>query len=106
MAYFKISQPNKPTKWIKSIDRANGTLEFSEDRNGCFQQDSGFFADSEAAYLKFHFKEAYPEIEYMTIDTSWRVNEENVQGGAYIQEAPIDPNEVGEDELAADLIWR
>ena len=37
MAYFKITQPNQPTKWIKSIDRANGTLEFSEDRNGCFQ---------------------------------------------------------------------
>lgn len=72
MAYFKINEPNKNPKWIKNIDRANGTLEFSEDRNGCFQQDSGFFADSEFAYLKFHFTEAYPELQYMSIDTSCR----------------------------------
>jgi hypothetical protein len=79
MAYFKIQEPNQPTKWIKSIDRANGTLEFSTERDGCFQQDSGFFADSEFAYLKFHFTEAYPELEYMTIDTQWRRN--NGDGG-------------------------
>jgi hypothetical protein len=78
MAYFKITEPNKNPKWIKTIDRANGTLEFSEDRNGCFQQDSGFFADSEFAYLKFHFTEAYPELEHMTIDTDWHTN---TQGG-------------------------
>lgn len=69
MAYFKIKQPNQPPVWIKNIDRANGTLEFSTNRKGCFQQDSGFFADSEFAYLKFHFTEAYPQLEYMSIDT-------------------------------------
>ena len=69
MAYFKISEPGHPIKYIKEIDRANGTLEFSEDKKGCFQQDSGFFAESEFSYLMFHFKEAYPELEYMTIDS-------------------------------------
>jgi hypothetical protein len=88
MAYFKIEQPGHAVKYIKEIDRANGTLEFSENREGCFQQDSGFFADSEFAYLKFHFTEAYPELEYMTIDTSYRPR--NLQGVA-VQEAPIDP---------------
>ena len=88
MAYFKITEPNKNPKWIKTIDRANGTLEFSEDRNGCFQQDSGFFADSEFAYLKFHFTEAYPELEHMTIDTDWHTN---TQGGFAIAEAPNEP---------------
>lgn len=70
MAYFKIKEPNKKPKWIKSIDRANGTLEFSENTDGCFQQSSGFYANSEFAYLKFHFTEAYPELAYMEIDTS------------------------------------
>lgn len=88
MAYFKIEQPGHAVKYIKEIDRANGTLEFSENREGCFQQDSGFFADSEFAYLKFHFTEAYPELEYMTIDTSYRPR--NLHGVA-VQEAPIDP---------------
>jgi hypothetical protein len=68
MAYFKIEEPNKPIKYIKNIDRANGTLEFSETTDGCFQQDRGFWADSELAYLKFHFTEAYPELEYITVD--------------------------------------
>lgn len=98
MAYFKITQPNQPPKWIKSIDRANGTLEFSTDRDGCFQQDSGFFADSEAAYLKFHFTEAYPELEYMTIDTSWNPNgiEEDVAMQIHDDPMPIQGNGINE----------
>lgn len=95
MAYFKIAEPGHAVKYIKEIDRANGTLEFSEDRNGCFQQDSGFFADSEFAYLMFHFKEAYPELQYMTIDTSWGYSRNDLgvaQGVAVIQEVPNDPN--------------
>ena len=98
MAYFKITQPNQPAKWIKSIDRANGTLEFSTDRDGCFQQDSGFFADSEAAYLKFHFTEAYPELEYMTIDTSWNPNsiEEDVAMQIHDDPMPIQGNAIHE----------
>ena len=101
MAYFKISQPNQPTKWIKSIDRANGTLEFSEDRNGCFQQDSGFFADSEFAYLKFHFTEEYPELEFMTIDTDYGYHSAAVME----QDAPNDP--MGEAEAdGPDMPWQ
>ena len=71
MAYFKVNEPNKAPKWIKSIDRANGTLEFSDTKEGCFQQDSGFFANSELDYLKFHFTEAYPEIKYLEVDTTY-----------------------------------
>ena len=94
MAYFKIDEPGHPTKYIKNIDRANGTLEFSEDRNGCFQQDSGFFADSEFAYLKFHFTEAYPELQYMSIDNgyrnSWTIGgAEPVAVGGIEEDAPI-----------------
>lgn len=93
MAYFKIAEPGHAVKYIKEIDRANGTLEFSEDRNGCFQQESGFFADSEFAYLMFHFKEAYPELQYMTIDANWYPSndEEQLVGEAVAEpEAPND----------------
>ena len=93
MAYFKIEEPGHAVKYIKDIDRANGTLEFSESKAGCFQQDSGFFADSELAYLKFHFTEAYPELQYMTIDNDWKQYEapDGPMYGAAIQEAPNDP---------------
>ena len=111
MAYFKIAEPGKAVKYIKEIDRANGTLEFSETKDGCFQQDSGFFADSEFAYLKFHFTEAYPELEYMSIDTSWRTEGDVGGQGVAVQEAPIDPNpweEIGAEEephnVAANLV--
>lgn len=94
MAYFKIAEPGHAVKYIKEIDRANGTLEFSEDRNGCFQQDSGFFADSEFAYLMFHFKEAYPELQYMTIDTNWYASNEEEQ---LVGEAVAEPEAPNDD---------
>jgi hypothetical protein len=106
MAYFKINEPNKAVKYIKSIDRANGTLEFSESKNGCFQQDSGFFADSELAYLKFHFTEAYPELKYLTVDTSynhdatWAIGEAPQAPVEEVEEAPQAPVEEVEEALA------
>ena len=87
MAYFKINEPNKEPKWIKSVDTANGTLEFQNSRNNAWYKDSGFFADSEAQFLKFHFKEQYPELEFMTID------DEYIHGGM-LQGAPV--NQVAE----------
>ena len=68
MAYFKIDEPNQPTKWIKEVDNANGKLVFQDSRDNAYYQDSGFFADSELEYLKFHFTKEYPELEFMTID--------------------------------------
>lgn len=68
MAYFKIDEPNQPTKWIKEVDNANGKLVFQNTRDNAYYQDSGFFADSELEYLKFHFTKEYPELEFMTID--------------------------------------
>jgi len=100
MAYFKINQPNQPTKWIKSIDRANGTLEFSTDRKGCFQQDYGFFADSEFAYLIFHFTKEYPELQYMTIDDEWydepKEIEMDIEGELVNEAEPIEGELVNE----------
>lgn len=69
MAYFKIDMPNGDVKYIKSIDRANGTIEFSKTSENCLSKDSGFWANSERDYLMFHFKKDYPELEYMTIET-------------------------------------
>jgi hypothetical protein len=80
MAYFKISEPNKPIKWIKDVDSANGTLTFQNSRDGAHFEDEGFFAESEMDYIKFHFKEKYPELEYVSIDSEWGDDEEIVAG--------------------------
>lgn len=71
MAYFKIAEPNKEVKYIKEVDRQNETLVFSDKRNDCYREDEGFFADSAFDYLKFHFTEKYPELEWMSIDTKY-----------------------------------
>ncbi len=67
MAYFRIKQPDQPTKYIKSMDGANGTLEFTENVREAMYRDMGFFADSDFEFIKFHFTKDYPELENMDI---------------------------------------
>lgn len=67
MAYFRIKQPNQPTKYIKSMDGANGTLEFTNNMREAMYRDIGFFADSDFEFIKFHFTKDYPELENMDI---------------------------------------
>jgi len=67
MAYFRIKQPDQPTKYIKSMDGANGTLEFTENIKEAMYRDMGFFADSDFEFIKFHFTKNYPELENMDI---------------------------------------
>lgn len=72
MAYFRIDEPNKSPKWIKSVDNAKTELVFTESRNDdCYYEDSGFFADSEKEFLQFHFMEKYPELQYLSIDDNY-----------------------------------
>lgn len=67
MAYFRIKQLDQPTKYIKSMDGANGTLEFTENVREAMYRDMGFFADSDFEFIKFHFTKDYPELENMDI---------------------------------------
>ncbi len=71
MAYFKISEPNQPIKYVKDVDDANGKLTFSESRQGAYCRSSGIIADSERDRLEFLFKSEYPELKYLTVDTSY-----------------------------------
>jgi hypothetical protein len=75
MAFFRIEEPNQPPKYIKSVDGANETLEFTNSTDDAYYKDSGFFADSEYEFLMFHFKNSYPELQYMKIDTGWHTHE-------------------------------
>lgn len=101
MAYFKITEPNKPSKWIKEVDGANGTITFQDEREGAHYEDDGFFADSEFEYIKHHFTEKYPELEYMHIDSSWYnykdVGDEPIAQMEWIVDEPIDADLAEED---------
>ena len=78
MAFFRIEEPNQPPKYIKSVDGANETLEFTNSTDDAYYKDSGFFADSEYEFLMFHFKNSYPELQYMKIDNGWHHHDEVV----------------------------
>ncbi len=71
MAYFIIEEPNKKTKWIKKVNEAEGTLEFTTSKNNAYSRCDGIIANSTFQYLKFHFTEKYPELKYMKKDTYW-----------------------------------
>lgn len=85
MAYFKIEEPDKPVKWIKSIDGANCTLEFTDKVEEARYEDDGFFADSEKGFLEFHFMDKYPELQYMTLDSRYYNRGGGLQGMAFVQ---------------------
>lgn len=76
MAYFKINEPNKEVKYIKDVDRQNEILTFSTSKSKCYQEDEGFYADSAFDFLMFHFKDKYPELQYMEIDTKYAYEED------------------------------
>ena len=108
MAYFKITEPNKPTKWIKEVDGANGTITFQNEREGAHCEDEGFFADSEFEYIKHHFTEKYPELEYMHIDSSWGKYEGvDEPRGEQIAEVEVDaPMAAGDFAEAGAEAWQ
>lgn len=84
MAYFKIEEPNNPVKWIKSINGANCTLEFTDNTKDAHYEDDGFFADSEKGFLEFHFMDKYPELQYMTLDSKYYSRGGGLQGMAFV----------------------
>ena len=110
MAYFRIKQEGQPTKYIKSVDGANGTLEFTENLQEAMYRDIGFFADSEFGFIKFHFTKNYPELENMDIYDGYSDEdkcEEAVEapiGGGWVADEPAvwdTPDDV--DEPAAPI---
>lgn len=64
MSYIVIHKNGQPDKYIKSIDRVNKTLEFTANTSEALHKPCGFYIEAEIDYLKFHFKEQYPEIQY------------------------------------------
>lgn len=112
MAYFRIKQQGQPTKYIKSVDGANGTLEFTENMQEAMYRDMGFFADSEFGFIKFHFTENYPELENMDIYDGYSdEGDETCTTATYgtygigvgnidvvVEEAPQAPAYIGDEE--------
>jgi len=66
MAHIKVDGGNSHYgQYIKEIDKANATLSFTPNKNDAYERCGGFYVDAEIDYLIFHFKDKYPEVEYL-----------------------------------------
>ena len=63
---YKIEEPNKQPKYIATVNEANTTLTFTTSESSAYQRYDGIIGNSTFDYLKFHFMEKYPELQYMT----------------------------------------
>lgn len=77
MSYIVIHKNGQPDKYIKSIDRVNKTLEFTANSSEALNKSGGFYIEAEIDYLKFHFKEQYPEVQYAKPDYELRNNDDD-----------------------------
>lgn len=71
MAVYRIEEPNKAVKYVKEIDEHNCKLTFTTSKSQAYSRGDGIVGNSVGQYLKFHFMEDYPELEYMTVESSW-----------------------------------
>ena len=57
--------------FIKSIDKINEKVEFTKISSEAYDRESGFYVNAEIDFLKFHFTEEYPEMEYIKAENSY-----------------------------------
>jgi hypothetical protein len=68
MGRFKLNTSNGETLWVKKIDKVNETLEFTKNKDEAYYRDGDFYTNSELDFIKFHFKDKYPEVKDLVAD--------------------------------------
>ena len=68
MGKFKLNTPNGETLWVKKIDKVNETLELTKNKDEAYYRDGDFYTRSELDFIKFHFKDKYPEVKNLVVD--------------------------------------
>lgn len=74
MSIIRINEPGKPVKWVKSIGKLDGVIEFTDNKDEAYNKRSGFYCESEIKTLKnpmMYDHEKYPELKYAEIDETY-----------------------------------
>ena len=66
MGKFRFNQ-NGETLWIKSIDKANKTLEFTNNENEAYERSGDYYSKAERDWIVFHFKKDYPQVKNLEV---------------------------------------
>lgn len=74
MPTIKIKEPGKPDKWIKEINKLDGTITFTTNKSEAYVRDGSFYCQSEIKTLKAknppqYDHELYPELDYAVMDS-------------------------------------
>jgi hypothetical protein len=71
MPTIRIDEPGKPKKWIKDLDKIEGTVTFTTNKAEAYVRDGSFYCNSEVKTLKNPIMwdhEKYPELQYAVMD--------------------------------------
>lgn len=71
MGYFRVKDSQGNPKWVKEIDTVNGTLKFTDKKEQAYHRDGDYFSKAEGEYIKFNFKEKYPEISTLVVELGY-----------------------------------
>ena len=58
-------------EYLKSIDTKNGKIEYTNDKSQAKIYSDMWFSDTEIDFIKFHFKDKYPNIDDLQEDASY-----------------------------------
>lgn len=61
---IKGSKDEYDGMFIKSIDKINEKVEFTNNSSEAYDRESGFYVNAEIDFLKFYFSKQYPCMKY------------------------------------------
>lgn len=67
MGTFKVQDPGGNVKWVKAIDTANGTIEFTDRESQAYYRSGDYFSKAEGEYIKFNFQKDHPELKNLVV---------------------------------------
>lgn len=71
MGKFKIENPDGSVQWVKAIDTAKGTIEFTDSEALAYERSGDYFAKAEGDYIKFNFRKEHPQLEHLKVLTTF-----------------------------------
>lgn len=71
MGKFVIKEPNGNVQWVKAIDTANGTIEFTNKESEAYRRDGDYYSKAEGEFIKFNFIKEHPQLQYLKVDLGY-----------------------------------
>lgn len=72
MSAFYVTTKEGKRLYVKTFDKSNGEIEWTEDKNGqLYRREDSFYSKSDLEFMKFHLKDKYPYMDTLQRDTGF-----------------------------------